>query len=128
MKKPQVFRPAVQPLEERVVLSFSFKSMLHSILPFIDFDDDEKKPARKPAAQVSSVARRPVEGTDRALYAGPRGRAPANSTAFDLSGKKVQSPDAARAHPKVVPMYGPFARRAALAALVARRGGGPAGR
>jgi hypothetical protein len=40
----------VQTLEGRVVLSFSFSKMLHSIFPFIK---DDSAPKKKPAAQVA---------------------------------------------------------------------------
>lgn len=35
MKTTRSFRPAVQPLEGRVVLSFSLSKMMHSVFPFI---------------------------------------------------------------------------------------------
>src|SRR5262249_33449096 len=35
MSKPRAYRPTLQPMEERVALSLSFTSFLHSIFPFI---------------------------------------------------------------------------------------------
>jgi hypothetical protein len=44
MRRHCPFRPSVQPLEDRVVLSFSFSKMLHSVFPFVH-DSSNKKPA-----------------------------------------------------------------------------------
>ena len=41
MTKPRRFRPSAQPLEGRLALSFSFDSLIHSVLPFIHNDHTE---------------------------------------------------------------------------------------
>ena len=103
MKKSRDFRPMLQPLEERVVLSFSFTGLIHSLLPFI------KLPEKKAAVVTRThtpVTRKAIVGKAAAhLYAGPRGKAPSNSTALEATGST-----------KVVPMYGPYTGPAALAA------------
>jgi hypothetical protein len=82
MKTPRTYRPTVQPLEERTALSLTFSGFIHSILPFIP----DKSSAKKPVvahAHVAPVTRKPVVGHSKHLYAGPLGKAPANSTALD---------------------------------------------
>jgi hypothetical protein len=82
MKTPRRFDPTVQPLEERVALSLTFSGFIHSILPFIP----DKSSAKKPVvahAHVSPLVRKPVVGHAKHLYAGPLGKAPANSTAVE---------------------------------------------
>jgi hypothetical protein len=102
MNKTRQFRPTLQPLEERVVLSFSFTSLIHSLFPFIHIAD--KKPAA-PAHAHTPVTRKPVVGNKAHLYSGPRGKAPSNSTALETAGTT----------PKTVPMYGPLSGMGAAA-------------
>jgi len=101
MKKSRDFRPMLQPLEERVVLSFSFTGLIHSLLPFIKF------PEKKAVVTVHAhtpVTRKVVVGKAAHLYAGPRGKAPSNSTALEATGSaKAASTD------------GPFSGRALTA-------------
>jgi hypothetical protein len=104
MRKARKFRPTLQPLEERVVLSFSFTSLIHSILPFVNIGDTKKTVVDHRTHEP--VARKPVVDKKAArLYAGPRGKAPSNSTALDLPGRTA----------KTVPMYGPFSAMGAAA-------------
>jgi hypothetical protein len=93
MRKPRDFRPMLQPLEERVVLSFSFTSLVHSLFPFIKTNDKKPVVASRGHAPVT---RKLVVGTKAHLYAGPRGKAPSNSTALEATGSTA----------KTVPMYG----------------------
>jgi len=52
MKRACRFCPAVQRLEDRTVLSFSFSKMLHSIFPFIPDNEKKAKPKPHPAGAV----------------------------------------------------------------------------
>jgi hypothetical protein len=65
MRPRRSFRPGVQTLEGRVVLSFSFSKMLHSIFPFIK---DDSAPKKKPAAHVVQVARPPRHTRPAAVH------------------------------------------------------------
>ena len=94
MKKSREFRPALQSLEERVVLSFSFTSLIHSLLPFVNIGS--KKTAVVAHAHTKAT-RTTVVGTKAHVYGGPRGKAPSNSTALEVTGST-----------KTVRMYGPL--------------------
>jgi hypothetical protein len=81
MKTPRTYRPSVQPLEERVALSLTFSGFIHSLFPFIP-DKSSTKPAVV-HTHTSPLTRKPVVGHAKRLYAGPLGKAPANSTAIE---------------------------------------------
>ena len=55
MKTRRSFRPSLQSLEGRVVLSFSFSRVIHSVFPFIK-DTTKSKPT--PAALQLAAARK----------------------------------------------------------------------
>ena len=54
MKKRRALRPALQSLEDRTVMSFSFSNLLHSVFPFIHSDT---KTSSKPANSMTPAQR-----------------------------------------------------------------------
>ena len=91
MKKSRDFRPMLQPLEERIVLSFSLTGLIHSLLPFIKF------PEKKPVATAHTHAPGDPEGgrrQGRAPLYGTPGQGPFELDSLEATGStKVVSTD-----------------------------------
>jgi hypothetical protein len=66
------FRPSVCPLEGRVVLSFSFSKVLHSVFPFIH-DHSKHKPTAKAHHAATVVPHTTAPHVAHAATSHPRG-------------------------------------------------------
>jgi hypothetical protein len=100
MKGPRAYRPTVQRLEDRVVLSLSFGSFLHSLFPL--FSSGSKHPKKPHLAAVGHAAVGPHSEAVRARHAVVV--VPHSAKHFGLS--VVTKPT-----PGNVPVFGPYLGR-----------------
>ncbi|MFO0950060.1 MAG: hypothetical protein U0835_02700 [Isosphaeraceae bacterium] len=104
MPKPRAFCPVMQCLEERVVLSFSFSNLVHSLFPFIKSNDAKGgKSVRRhlPPAEVSGVK----PGMPHPLQVQQAAHAAAVAKAAVVKAAAIKTA------PGVVPVYGPYLGR-----------------
>jgi hypothetical protein len=111
MKRPRGYRPTVQPLEERIALSFSFGSFFHQLIPFIPDNSSNNTPHKKPAqvsaaAQAAAARRAAVHAQRVAALEAHHSQVVAPKSASRYGASVVGDPA-----PGSVPVYGPYLGR-----------------
>lgn len=116
MKAKNRFCPRVHTLEDRVVLSFSFSKMIHSILPFIP-DRTQVKTLPSAAALAAHQSELAVATAARQSHAAAALAARQSHVAAATAARQSHTPEAALLHPGGVYQARLAARAARLAEL-----------